>query len=1328
MTPDQWRRVNELFESALARAPGQREAFLAEACRDEADEAALRDEVESLLAAHDQAGSFMEAPVLAAMPERSAPALEPGARLGPYNVVALIGSGGMGEVYRARDPRLGREVAIKVLSPRAGSGDPTLRLDREARAVAALNHPNILAVYDVGVADRLPYVVSELLEGETLRARLRAGPLPWPAGVEFARQAASGLAAAHDKGIVHRDLKPENVFLTRDGRLKILDFGLARQVAVPANAADSPTTPLLTQPGTVLGTVGYMAPEQVRGRSADARSDVFSFGAVLYEMLSGRRAFAGDSGVETMNAILTGEPPSLSAAEVPAGLERIVLRCLRKEADERFASGRDLSAALDALAQAGRAGETALALPPEPAAAPERSIAVLPFLNMTGDMEQEYFCEGMAEELINALAKIEGLRVAARTSAFRFKAKGDSVERIGRELRVEKILEGSVRRAGNRLRITVQLVNAADGYHVWSERYDRDVQDVFALQDEITSRVVEALRLKLDPRQARARRYTDDLEAYHLYLKGLHYWNKRHQGGLQEGVKAFEAAIARDPLYAPAYAGLADSYGILGLSFYDVLPPAEAMPKAKAAAMKALEIDPGLAAPHAALGWVRLHYDWDWAGAEAAFRRSLELDPTRATTRHWHSFYLSAMGRVEEAVAEARRAWELDPLSLIVNANLCQPHYYARRFEEAAAGAGKVTKMEPAFPVGHDWQGLAAAGRGEYAEAIAAYEAFAAQGGGASRALALVGNARARAGDRAGAMRALEELSALAARRYVPAYHFALLHVGLGQRDEAIAALERAYEERSDQLAYLAVEPLLDPVRGDPRFEALRRRLGLPLVVDVMAPTLVAEAKMRGGRRSVAVLPFRDLGGDPESAHLGLSLADATITELARLHSLLVRPTSAILRYESAAVDPRQAARDLGVDAVVDARFQRVGPRLRVTVQIVDAAEGRPLWAGKIDTSLDDVFEMQDEVARNIARALELELTPTDERRLAEGARAPGPSAATYELYMRGKRKLFGESLSDFVSAIDWFEKAREADPRFALAWAGLADAYARLAFQYQPEGDWYARAKAMCEKALALDPLLPEARYVRARLHWVPQAGFDHAAAIRDLVPALRARPNLEEGYVLLGNVMHHVGRTDEARTLFERAEAVSPGHPRARSHIVMCLVALGRYQEGLDLSLLPRQTYSFLEYLLGLCEIHLGRLDKAEGIAAEMARRFPGDVLVLPLRGLVAASRGDAAEADRQIQITERDGTRYGHYHHLQYDVACMHALLGRPELALAWLTAAAGNGYPCGSQFERDELLDPLRGMEGFAQLVAKLRTESEGYARLYAELQVAGEEEP
>jgi tetratricopeptide (TPR) repeat protein len=363
---------------------------------------------------------------------------------------------------------------------------------------------------------------------------------------------------------------------------------------------------------------------------------------------------------------------------------------------------------------------------------------------------------------------------------------------------------------------------------------------------------------------------------------------------------------------------------------------------------------------------------------------------------------------------------------------------------------------------------------------------------------------------------------------------------------------------------------------------------------------------------------------------------------------------------------------------------------------------------------------MQDEVARNIARALEVELTPAQERRLAGGRRGPGPSLATYELYTRGKRYLFSESLSSFVSAVDCFEKAREADPGFALAWAGLADAYGRLAFQYQPEGDWYPRAKAMCEKALSLDPGLPEARYVRARLRWTPQAGFDHAGAIRDLVSALQARPNLEEAYVTLGMVLHHVGLVRQARSLYEQADAVSPGHPRARMHRVMGLVALGRYQEGLDHSAFPHQSYSFMAYEVALCHLHLGRLDEAESILTDMTSRFPDEVLFHSLRGLLAALRGEVDEADRQVQRSEQSRAPFGHYHHVQYDVGCIQAVLGRGDQALAWLTEAARNGYECTAHFEHDEFLAGLRPTAGFQRLLGELRAESDRYARLYEDL--------
>ncbi|MGH9362386.1 MAG: hypothetical protein ACRD2T_10760, partial [Thermoanaerobaculia bacterium] len=433
-----------------------------------------------------------------------------------------------------------------------------------------------------------------------------------------------------------------------------------------------------------------------------------------------------------------------------------------------------------------------------PAAAAERSIAVLPFVNMSPDPGQEYFCEGLAEELIHALGQLAELRVAGRSSSFFFKGRPDAVRRIGEELRVESVLEGSVRRAGERLRITVQLVNAADGYHLWSDRYDLAMEDVFAVQDEITARVVEALRLRLaDPHRAR-RRAPPDLEAYHLYLRGRYHWNKRHEGALLAGVREFEQAIEKDPLYASAWAGLADSYALL--PSYTLARPADAMPRAKAAALKALEIDDRLPDPHAALGWVAMHYDWDWQGAESHFRRAIELGPGRATARHWYSFLLSALARSEEALLQAQKGAELDPLSLIVLVNLAQPLYFARRYAETIAQARRVVEMDASFPVGHLWLGLAYAASGRYAEAAVEQEAFASSYGRSPRGLGVLGHAKALAGGREEARALLAELEQRAEAGEAAAYYAAIVAMGLGETEAAIGWLERAMEERADQL------------------------------------------------------------------------------------------------------------------------------------------------------------------------------------------------------------------------------------------------------------------------------------------------------------------------------------------------------------------------------------------------------------------------------------------------------------------------------------------------------------------------------------------------
>ncbi|HZI94050.1 MAG TPA: protein kinase [Patescibacteria group bacterium] len=761
-------------------------------------------------------------------------ALVEGSRLGPYEIIGHLGAGGMGIVYRARDPRLGREVAIKVLADdMAADPDWLRRFEREARAVGALNHPNIVTVYDIGKAEDAPYVVMELLEGQTLRDRLRAGALPPRKATELATQIARGLAASHERGIVHRDLKPENVFLTLDGRAKILDFGLAtlRRPDTTTGSGDGTLSGLTTR-GTIVGTVGYLSPEQARGQEADARSDIFAFGAVLYEMLAGAPAFLRPSAAETLSAVLRDDQPALG---VPQGLERVVRRCLEKIPSERFASARDLAFALEASS----------------------------------------------------------------------------------------------------------------------------------------------------------------------------------------------------------------------------LGPAA---------------------------------------------------PQSATVRE------------------------------------------------------------------------------------------------------------------------------------------------------------------------------------------------LP---------------------TVAVLPLKDLTGSPDTAHIGVGLADATITELSLVRALVVRPTAAVLRYQDHPADPQRVARDLAVDAVVVGSFQRAGEKLRVTVQLV-SADGRSLWASKIDACLADVFAMQDDVSRRIAKALHVELGSAGERRPTQAGRN-APQGLAHEHYLRGRLSLFQSGLASVNSAIDAFEQARDADPTFASAWAALADAYARMAFEHAPDADWYERAQSACERALDLDPALPEARYARGRLAWSPDGHFDHATAIREAGAALAANPALTAARYLLGLVLFHVGLVDESEAEFRHALASDPEDSYARIHLTTCRMHQGRFAETATIleGSLGSSTDRWAWTNLALSQIRLGRLAEAARTVERIARESPDYLQIHSLGALMAALQGDRVRARRGIQRTRKLRRDFGHYHHAQYDVACALVALGDLDDASRWLRDAVDNGYPCPTLFAADPLLDPLRERADFLQLMEKLEAEREGYRRLYLE---------
>jgi serine/threonine-protein kinase len=759
-----------------------------------------------------------------------------------YRIEKEIGRGGMGRVFVAHDRKLGRDVAIKVLASGLHGEEALRRFEQEARATCALNHANILDVHDIGMHEGSPYIVSELLHGITLRERLRKGRLSMQEASGYALQLAQGLSAAHEKGIVHRDLKPENLFITEEGRLKILDFGIAKLVApmTPETGETLPSPQPHTEEGAILGTVGYMSPEQVRGQPADQRSDVFSFGAIVYEMLAGRSAFERDTAVETGYAILNDEPPPLPG-DVSATLRRLVQRCLAKRPEDRFQSAREL---VDVLAPAGveRApaqrriyrwalgGAAALILVAlavigwrlrARGEGPGNSIAVLPFVNMSGDRENDYFSDGITEELIHALANVEGIRVSSRTSAFAFKGKDVGVRKIGEELNVATVLEGSVRREGGRVRVTAQLVNAGDGYHLWSKTYDRELKNIFALEDELARSIAQALAPRLGAREPAplVRPATVSTAAHDAYLRGRYFWNQRTPESLRRAISSFQQAIAEDPSYALAYAGLGESY--LLLAEYARTPVAEQLPKAKQAVQRAVELDATLAEAHAALGLIS-HYEYDWSTAEREYRRAIELNPQYATAHQWYSRLLRMTGRVAEARTEIDHARRLDPTSLIINSNSAEIHIAAHEYAEAIEDARKTLELDPHFDDVRGSLARAYAQTGRYAEALREIDALP-----RDLSLGLRGYVLAISGQRDAARRVLTEYMDQAGRGHISPSSVALIHVGLGDKDAAFAWLDKAYAEREPELGQLSGGPLWDSLRSDPRFARLLQRLHL---------------------------------------------------------------------------------------------------------------------------------------------------------------------------------------------------------------------------------------------------------------------------------------------------------------------------------------------------------------------------------------------------------------------------------------------------------------------------------------------------------------------
>ncbi|MEE9168121.1 MAG: protein kinase [bacterium] len=778
-----------------------------------------------------------------------------GKTISHYEILEKLGAGGMGVVYKAQDTKLDRFVALKFLPPHLSqSEEEKKRFIHEAKAASALDHPNICTIYEIDeTEDGQMFIAMACYEGESLKDRIERGPLPLDECIDIAIQAAQGLAKAHSKKIIHRDIKPANILLTEDGQIKIVDFGLAKLAG----------RTMLTKEGATLGTVAYMSPEQAQGEQVDHRTDIWALGAVLYEMVTGRQPFAGDYEQAVVYSIINEDPEPLTGlrSDVPMALEQVVNKCLDKNPEERYQHVDEMPADFRSLRkelEPGKKVEDSISLrssrrkrvnifggfvglfliavvilyfffPQKPSSSNRKSIAVLPFANMSGDPENEYFSDGITDDIIAQLSKIRSLKVISRTSVMQYKERKDkNLRQIGNELNVATVLEGSVRRVGNRVRIVAQLIDARFDEHLWSETYDREMTHVFAIQSDVAEHIAVALQAELSPEEKERieRKPTEDIEAYDLYLLGRYHLNKRSDQGISTAIGYFEKAIARDSGYAVAYAGLADAYTLGGIG-YSASPPKDAMPKAMAAAIKALELDKTLPEAHTSLAYVRL-WDWDWSAAKREFERAIELNPSHVQAHQWYAQYLIRARQFEAALAAIKRARDLDPLSVVINTEMAWPYFYMGDYDQAIEQNQRVLAMDPDFFMAHYNLGNCYERKGLYKAALAEYQKAVTLSGGAPFITASRARAYAASGRRDEALKLLDELIERSSHGSAVSLYIAMVYEALGEKEQAFEWLEKAFVDREAFVVVIGTNWMpFESLRSDPRFKALLGKIGL---------------------------------------------------------------------------------------------------------------------------------------------------------------------------------------------------------------------------------------------------------------------------------------------------------------------------------------------------------------------------------------------------------------------------------------------------------------------------------------------------------------------
>jgi eukaryotic-like serine/threonine-protein kinase len=1280
--------------------------------------------------------------------------LEVNSLLGHYRITSKIGAGGMGEVFLAEDLRLHRRVALKVLPENLASDKERLRrFEQEAFAASALNHPNILVIHEFGESAEARYIVSEYIEGKTLRQIFKEKTPKLTEILDISIQIATALSAAHQAHLVHRDIKPENIMVRPDGFVKILDFGLAKPVKQKMVGLEDETLQQnQTAKGVILGTVNYMSPEQAKAERVDERTDIFSLGALIYEMITGRSPFVGDSISETLANLINIEPQPLArfAANAPDELERIVSKMLRKNKDERYQTMKGLLADLKSLQKRLEFEAELKRTSPldkhtteaqtqifktdkqetKRATAPTNLIAVLPFTNMSADAENEYFCDGLAEELLNALSKIEDLRVAARTSAFSFKNKNIEVSEIGKTLNVKTILEGSVRKSGNRVRITVQLINAADGYHLWSERYDREMKDIFDIQDEITLSVIDALKIKLFSREKEMvlKRYTENAEAYQLYLKGQYYWFKGTPEGVKKSRDFFQRAIDLDPTHTPSYVGLAGHYGYSTVAGW--LPPKEGWLKLEALLTKALELDETLPEVHNGLAALNMFYYRDWSGMEREVRQALELNPKFTEIRILYSFYLAAVQRLDEAIAEVKRGLEIEPLSVRNRRYLGNWLHHARLYDEAIKQYQEALEIDPNEPMVYEGLGDSYEQKGLYSEAINAWQKAMMLTGDVELATILADTYADAGFSEAVAAVAGKKLEVLNEKvekgEYVPAIHFARAYIRLGDKESAFYWLEKAGEERNMFSLMLNSDPFYDSLRSDSRYQNILRRIGLlteetaqdtfqneaneeqtvllsPATTDEkIAPTIsktgertlpannpIKKPKWRlfaalglivlatgffsyryftannKQIESIAVMPFVNQSGNEETEYLSDGMTETLINNLSQLPNLSVKARSSVFHYKGKQIKPQTVGSELSVQAILNGRVVQRGDNLTLSLELVDVKTGNQIWGEQYNRKQSDLVELQTEIARDVSQKLRTKLSGADEKKLAKNYTA-NPEA--YQLYLKGRHHFLKITRPETEKAISYFQQAIAVDPNYALAYAGLADAYRAMAIAGEMSpAEFFPKAKAAAQKAIEIDNTLADANAVLGFITFWFDWNWNEAE--NQFKRALELDPDNADAHIYYANLLSNMKRHDEALAEAKRARELDPLNLRINALEAQFLIhagqtdeALARLQKTLELN----PDYWLARIFTVSAYIEKGMYGEAV-TAARGARDVYDSTRTIAFLGFALAKSGKQREARAELErLTKLSAERWVS----PYNVAMISNGLDEREKTIRWL----------------------------------------------------------